>query len=376
MNNRITIPLIDLNKQYLTIKEEVEIKIQETIQNSLFIDGDEVKKFEIEFADYLNAKNCISVNSGTDALTIGIKSLNLNPGDEIIVPVNTFISSAFSISNNQLKPIFVEINNNFGINLEDLKKKINNRTRGVIVTHLYGQPENIEEVNDVIKKSKKKIYLIEDACQAHGAEYKGRKVGTFGIFSAFSFYPTKNLGAFGDGGAIITENNKIAYKCKLLKDYGQKNKYYYDLIGYNSRLDSLQAAILSVKLKYLDHGNRKRIEVAELYSNGLKNCNSIKIPKIFPERKSVYYVYALLAKQRSRLRHFLESKGIASLIHYPIPLHLQKAYQYLGYKKGDFPIAEKISSEIISIPMYPEIENNQINYVIDNIMKFYSETEK
>lgn len=370
--NMSKIPFVDLKAQYQIIKREINEAIGKTIKNFQFIQGEGVKLFEKEFARYLNVRYCITVNSGTDALILGIRALELKPGDEIIVPVNTFIATALGVSENGLKPVFVDIDDDYGINLDDLKRKINSRTKAIILVHLYGQPDKIDEVKEIIKKTGKKIYLIEDACQAHGADYKGIKVGNFGIFAAFSFYPGKNLGAYGDGGAIVTNDKKLAEKYRLLREYGQIKKYYHQTLGVNSRLDTIQAAILRVKLRYLDRWNKLRQKHAKLYTEILnKNLPFIKTPKEFPERRSVYHLYVIRVKKRDQLFNYLQNKGVQALIHYPIPLHLQEAYKFLGYKKGDFPIAEKVASEILSLPMFPELKLDFIRKEIKLILNFY-----
>lgn len=285
---------VDLKSQYQSIKKEINSAIKKVILSSQFIQGEEVKKFEEEFANYLGTEYCIGVNSGTDALILGIRALEIENGSEIIVSANTFIATALGVSENSLKPVFVDIDEqDYGINLADLKRKINSRTKAIILVHLYGQPDKIDEVKEIIKKTGKKIYLIEDACQAHGAKYKGKRVGNFGIFSAFSFYPGKNLGAYGDGGAIVTNDKKLAEKIKLLREYGQKKKYYHESLGINSRLDSIQAAILRVKLKYLDKWNKKRQEHAFLYNKLIQeNIPEIITPKFFLIEKA-YFICTL-----------------------------------------------------------------------------------
>lgn len=367
------IPFIGLKTHPGKIKKEINKAIKKVIDNAQFIQGKEVQKFEEEFASYLGMQHCITVNSGTDALILGIKALNLQPGDEIIVPANTFIATAFAVSENRLKPVFVDIDeNDYGVDIDDLRKKINNKTKAIILVHLYGQPDKIDEAKDIIKKTKRKIYLIEDTSQAHGAEYKSEKVGNFGVFSAFSFYPTKNLGAYGDGGAIVTNDSKLAKKYKLYREYGQKKKYIYEALGRNSRLDTIQAAILRVKLKYLDEWNTKRRQIASYYTKFFnKEIPFIKTPKEFKERQSVFHLYVVRVRKRNGLLKYLNENGIQSLIHYPIPLHLQKVYKYLNYKKGDLPIAERISSKIISLPIFPEMKVDQIEFVVKKIRSFF-----
>ncbi|KKP29989.1 MAG: pyridoxal phosphate-dependent protein [Parcubacteria group bacterium GW2011_GWA2_31_28] len=367
------IPFTDLKSQYSHVKREVNTAIKRVINNAQFIGGLEVEKFEKEFARYLKVKYVIGINSGTDALIIGIRGLNLKTNDEVIVPANTFIATALAVSENGARPVFVDIDeNDFGINLDDLKNKINEKTKAIILVHLYGQPDKIDEIKEIIKNTGRKIHIIEDACQAHGAIYKGKRVGNFGIFSAFSFYPTKNLGAYGDGGAIVTNDHKLAEKYRLLRQYGSDKKYFHKTFGVNSRLDTLQAAVLGVKLKYLDNWNKKRQAIANLYTKYLnKMVPEVNTPNEFSDRKSVFHIYLIRTKKRNKLANYLKKRGVLTLIHYPLPLHLQKAYDYLGYKYGDFPNTEKASEEILSLPMYEYMTEKQIQYVVKSIEEFY-----
>lgn len=367
------VPFVDLKTQYSQIKKEIDTALKKVFNQSQFILGEEVNEFETKFAKYLNVKHCISTASGTDALIIGTRALDIPRGSEMIVPANTFIASALAASFNGLKPVFVDIEEkDYGINHSDLKKKLNQRTKAIMLVHLYGQPDKIEGVKEIIKKAGRKIYLIEDACQAHGAEYKAKKVGGFGIFSAFSFYPSKNLGAYGDGGAVATNDYRLARKIRLLRQYGKRKKYYHELLGFNSRFDTLQAAVLNVKLKYLDAWNKKRQELASFYTKLLNElAPSVKTPNSFAERRSIFHLYVIRAKKRNQLQAFLTKRGVISLIHYPIPLHLQKAYLNLGYKRGDLPSVEKISDQILSLPIYPEMVEQKIQYVVQQISKFY-----
>ncbi|MBI5122343.1 DegT/DnrJ/EryC1/StrS family aminotransferase [Candidatus Roizmanbacteria bacterium] len=367
-----TIPFSDLKSQYLHIKRNINTAIKRVINNGQFIGGLEVEKFEKEFARYLKVKYVICVNSGTDALIIGIRGLNLKTGDEVIVPANTFIATALAVSENGARPVFVDIDkNDFGINLNDLKNKINKKTKAIIIVHLYGQPDKIDEIKKIIKNTGRKIHIIEDACQAHGAIYKGKRVGNFGIFSAFSFYPTKNLGAYGDGGAIVTNDHKLAENYRLLRQYGSDKKYFHKTFGVNSRLDTLQAAVLGVKLKYLDNWNKKRQVIANLYTKYLnKMVPEVNTPNEFSDRKSVFHIYLIRTKKRNKLANYLKKRGVLTFIHYPLPLHLQKAYDYLGYKHGDFPNTEKASEEILSLPMYEYMTKKQIKYVVKSIKEF------
>ncbi len=369
----MSIPFIDFKTQYKSLKKDIEKAVADVMSDAHFIQGPQVSLFEKEFAKYLNVRYCISVNSGTDALILGMRALDLPVGSEVIVPVNTFIATALGASENDLKPVFVDIDpDDYGMDLVDLKKKISAKTKVIVVVHLYGQPDKIDEIKKIIKETGRTIYLVEDACQAHGALYKGKKVGTFGIFSAFSFYPGKNLGAYGDGGAIVTDDPNINTSCRTLCQYGQKKKYFHESVGVNSRLDTLQAAFLRVKLPHLNNWNEKRRTWAAYYTKKLNVAlPTIKTPSLFANRVSACHLYVIEVAKRDGLLEYLKKQGIIALIHYPIPLHLQKAYISLGYKKGDFPFAEAIASRIISLPLHPDLTRQHVDFVVSSIKKFY-----
>lgn len=371
-NKHMSVPFVDLKGQYHNIQSEIDAAIKRVIEKGQFIGGEEVEAFENEFATYLDSKHCVSMNSGTDALILGVRALNLPSGSEVILPANTFYATALAASENNLKPVFTDIDeNDFGMDLSDLKKKINGKTKAVIAVHLYGQPDKMDEVQEVIKQSGKDIYLIEDAAQTHGAKLNGKRVGTTGIFAAFSFYPGKNLGAYGDGGALTTHDDTLARKYRLLREYGSEKKYYHSSLGRNSRLDTLQAAILRIKLQHLDKWNSARQKLAAYYTKELSSVKEIQVPHHFQNRESIYHVYVIRAQKRDELQAYLSSKGITTIIHYPVPLHVQEAYAYLGYKKGDLPKTEKACEEILSLPMYPEMTTEQVDEVIKTIKEFY-----
>ena len=365
------VPYLDLQAQYTAIRPEIDHAFGQVFEKMQFIGGEEVASFEKEFASFLGVTHVISVNSGTDALILGIEALHLSPDDEVIVPVNTFYATAVAVTRNNLRPVFVDIDEQYGISLSDLKKKITAKTKAIIAVHLYGQPENITGIQQIIQETNKEIFLIEDACQAHGAVYENKKVGTFGIFSAFSFYPGKNLGAYGDGGVIATNDDALDKKYRLLREYGQTTKYHHESIGVNSRLDSIQAAVLRKKLSHLDVWNNQRTANASYYNECLHDCSQVVLPARLPDRPSVFHIYAIRAQKRDALQQYLKDHGIVTLIHYPIPLHVSEAFSYLKYKKGDFPVAEHHAEELLSLPMYPELSKEQITYVGNTIKEFY-----
>jgi len=366
------INFVDLNKQYSLIKPEIDDAIQRVIKNSSFIGGEEVSAFEEEFAQYCDAHYCAGVNSGTDALKFICMALGIKEGDEVILPVNTFIATALGVSSMGAKPVFVDCEDGtYNIDVKKIEEKITSRTKAIIAVHLYGQPAEMDSIISIAQKHK--LYVIEDACQAHGAFYKNRRVGTFGIASAFSFYPGKNLGAYGDGGAVITNDADMTEKIKKLREYGQEKKYVHTERGTNSRLDGLQAAILRVKLRHLDGWNEKRRNVAACYYDNLKDLQ-IKLPVTMADRNHVYHLFVIETDNRDELLQYMSQKEIFCGIHYPIPLHLQGAYRELGYKEGDFPVSERSASRILSLPVYPELKKEEIRYIKNTINEFVSIT--
>ena len=367
------IPFVDLKSQYKSIQSEIAVAMGNVLTTTHFIQGEEVKLFETEFANYIGVKQCVTVNSGTDALILGMRALGITKGDEVIVPVNTFIATALGVVENGATPVFVDIDpNDYGMSLDDLKKKITPKTKAIIAVHLYGQPEKIDEILEIIKNSGQQIHLIEDACQSHGSMYKGKRTGSFGIFAAFSFYPGKNLGAYGDGGALVTNDDTLAQNMKMIREYGQEKKYVHTSLGTNSRLDTIQAAVLRVKLPHLDDWNRKRQEAAVLYTSLLKESGlKIKTPAIFDNRLSVYHLYVIEVDARDEVLKYLNDHEVQALIHYPTPLHLQRAFAYLGYKKGDFPTVEASCERILSLPMFPELSKEQGEIVVQTIKDYY-----
>jgi len=362
------IPLVDLKAQYLSIKEEIDEAIQRVLNKCNFIMGDEVKEFEEELASFCSAKYAVGVSSGTDALLLALKAINIQPGDEVITVPNTFIATTEAITMARGKIKFVDIDEEtFNIDTNKIESAITNKTRAILPVHLYGQPANMDPIIDVAKKYNLKV--IEDAAQAHGAEYKNKRVGALGDIGIFSFYPGKNLGAYGDAGAVVTNDPDISNKIAMLRNHGRTKKYEHEYEGYNCRLDTLQAAILRVKLKYISSWNEARRNHASSYRKLLQNTDII-LPTEQKDNKHIYHIFAVRVANRDNLLNKLKNEGIGAGIHYPIPLHLQPAYRYLGYKAGDFPITEKCAREIISLPMYPELDAVKIKKIAEAISKF------
>ncbi len=376
MKNRI--PFFNLKRQTSKIQKQIGKKFKKILKSCQFVCGREVEKFEQKFANYIGTKYCICVNNGTTALFLSLLANNIKEGDEVIVPVNTFIATAQAVSLTGAKPVFVDIDEkNYLINLKEIEEKITKKTKAIIPVHLYGQNLYGQTVNmEKLKKIAKKfnLLIIEDAAQAHGAEFKGKKAGSFGICGCFSFYPTKNLGCFGEGGAITTNQKNLAEKIKKLRNHGRENfNSLPELMGGNFRMPEIQAAILSLKLKFLEKWNFLRRKKAFFYKKLLKDLekqNLIKLPEEDPENLHVYHLFVIRAKKRDALKKFLEKRGIDTKIHYPYLLHQVPPYSHI-YKIFRFPIAEKISREILSLPFFPEITFKEIKFVSEMIHLFY-----
>lgn len=362
------IPFFDLKTQYKEIRNDIDKNINRVLSSGNFILGEELVSFENEFAKFCGVKFAIGVGSGTFALFLALKSLGIKREDEVITVPNTFIATAEAISQVGAKPVFVDVDNDtFNIDVAKIEEKINEKTKAIIPVHLYGHPVDMDPILKIAKKNN--LRVIGDAAQACGAEYKGRKISGLGDITIFSFYPTKNLGAYGDAGAITTNNDEIAEKIRLLRNYGQKIKYHHLIKGFNSRLDEIQAAILRVKLKRLDEWNNSRRKIAKIFNELLENADVV-LPIEREYAKHVYYLYVVRSNQRDKLQQWLKSKAISTLIHYPIPIHLQMAYKDLGYKKGDFPVVETCAKEILSLPMFPELKKEQIKEICFWVKKF------
>jgi len=366
----MNIPLVDLQSQYESIKNEIDSVITEVISKSAFVGGPYVEAFEKAFAEFCNVKHCIGVANGTDALFIALKVLGIGEGDEVITSANTFIATSEAITMTAAKVVFVDINpQTYNIDAKKIEEKVTPKTRAIIPVHLYGQPADIDPILNIAQKHNLKA--VEDAAQAHGAVYKGRQIGSIGDIACFSFYPGKNLGAYGDGGAIVTNNDELALKARMFANHGRAGKYDHEIEGVNSRLDGLQAAILGVKLKYLPQWSENRRKNAHLYNEYLRDTDLIT-PIEMDNVKAVYHLYVVRVKKelRQRLQDHLKSKGISTGIHYPIALPNLKAYSYLNHNENDFPEATKASQEILSLPMYPELKEIQLQFIAEEIKKF------
>lgn len=362
------IKFLDLKDQYIGIQTEIDNVIKKIINESAFIGGKYSKKFEEEFAIYQEAKYCVGVGNGTDGLEIVLEALNLTKNSEIIVPANSFISTAEAVTRTGHKVVFCDCNkDNYTISIPSLKSKITPKTKAIMAVHLYGHPCDMDEILDIAKLNDLKV--IEDCAQAHGAEYKGKKIGAIGDAGVFSFYPGKNLGAYGDGGAIITNNEQIAKKTRMIANHGRIEKYNHEFEGRNSRLDGIQAGILSVKLKYIDKWTEARINLAKYYLDNLKDIDDIILPKKEDWAKQVYHLFVIRNKKRDKLMMHLKENGIQTGIHYPLALPKLKAYNYLNQGNENF-FANKSDINLLSLPIGEHIQNNQIEFIVKSIKNF------
>lgn len=364
----MTIPLVDLKAQYQTIKPEIDAAMQRVVNNTAFILGKEVAEFEKNFAAFCRAQHCVGTASGTAALHLALLILGVQPGDEVITTAHTFIATSEVISVIGAKPVFVDIDpRTYNIDPNLIERAITPRTRVIIPVHLYGQPAEMDAILEIARKHN--LRVIEDAAQAHGAEYRGRRAGTMGDVACFSFYPGKNLGAYGDAGALVTNDAALAEHARMLRDHGRRDKYAHQIVGYGYRLDALQAAILGAKLPHLDAWNARRQEIADYYTELLSNTDLVT-PYAPPHITPVYHLYVVRSKNRDGLQKHLKARGIETGIHYPIPLHLQPVYHDLGYKVGDFQHTEQAANAILSLPMYPELTDAQVQQIVDAIEEF------
>jgi dTDP-4-amino-4,6-dideoxygalactose transaminase len=369
-NNQVKnqIPFVDLTAQYATMEVEINEAVWRVMHQTDFILGQEVTLFEQEFAAFCEVNYAVGVDSGTSALELALRAYGIGPGDEVITVANTFVATAFAISYTGATPVLVDVDpQTYTIDVNGLERAITPRTKAIIPVHLYGHPADMDSILGLAEQ--RDFVVIEDACQAHGARYKGKRVGSLGHAAAFSFYPSKNLGAYGDGGMVVTNDKRLAETVEMLRNYGQSEKYHHNLQGYNRRLDTLQAAILRVKLQHLDEWNVARRHHARLYGELLAYWPVIS-PVEASYAESVYYLYVVRVRERDKLRAYLHDKGIATGIHYPIPIHRQLAYRDLGYERGGFPISEEYTEQILSLPMYAEFSADSIEYVVKAITDF------
>lgn len=370
-NQSVRVPFVDLKAQYQSIENEINKSIAGVLSASDFILGDEVARFEEDFAKLCDVKYAVGVDSGTSALELALRAYDIGPGDEVITAANTFIATTLAISFVGAKPVLADADPmTHTVDIACVRDAITPRTKAIIPVHLYGHPADMDPLMALAREHN--LVVIEDACQAHGARYKGRRVGSIGDAAAFSFYPAKNLGAYGDGGAVVTNDPKIDEKLRLLRNYGSREKYVHEMKGFNRRLDTLQAAVLHTKLKYLDQWNAARRAHAARYYELLADSNVVP-PQAAAWAEPVWHLYVIRSKQRDALRKHLSERGIATGIHYPIPIHEQEAYRELGYKHGQFPVTEQEADEILSLPMYAELTDAQIELVADAIKEFKGE---
>jgi dTDP-4-amino-4,6-dideoxygalactose transaminase len=366
----MNVPFVDLKAQYLTIKPEIDAGIQSVIDKTAFIGGKSVDAFEQAYARKFGVKHCVSCANGTDAIYIALKALGIGPGDEVITVANSWISTSETISQTGARPVFVDIDEYFHIDPGKIGARITPRTKAILPVHLYGQPAAIDEVLRIGESHG--LPVIEDCAQSHFATYRGRNTGTFGLAGTFSFYPGKNLGAYGDAGAIITDDDAFARKARLFANHGSLKKHIHEIEGINSRLDAIQAEVLSVKLRYIDGWNAARHAHGLLYNALLADVAPVGRPKLRPDAFHIFHVYSLRAPDRDALADHLKSRGIGTGIHYPTALPFMPAYAHLGYAPEDLPVSHQVQNEILSLPMYPELTDEMIAYVVQAIREFYA----
>jgi dTDP-4-amino-4,6-dideoxygalactose transaminase len=367
------IPFLDLKAQNRALKAEILPLWEEILDSVDFVGGKHVSAFEQEFGEACSVKYCVAVNSGTDALRFIFHALGLEPGGEVITVPNTFIATTEAISQAGGRIRFIDVDpHTYNLDPTKLESSITVRTKGIVPVHLYGQPSDMDLILAIANKYG--LWVVEDACQAHIAEYKGRKVGSIGIAGAFSFYPGKNLGACGEGGAITTNDAELARKARMIRDHGQEKKYHHEMEGYNGRCDALQAAALRIKLKYLPSWNEARRKNAQRYFDLLQGTDGIVLPKIDRNSVPVFHLFVIQVSKRDAVRKALLREDISTGLHYPIPLHLQKAYRYLGYKVGSFPVAETCAERVLSLPMFPELTQEQLHKICSSLKRILKET--
>ncbi len=366
----MNVPFVDLKAQYRSIKAEMDAAIQEVIDNTAFIGGFAMKRFNEDYATYIGVKHCIGVGNGTDAIVLLLKALKIGPGDEVIAPAFTFVATTEAITATGARVVLVDVHpDHYNIDPALIEAKITPKTKAIVAVHLYGQMADMNPILAIAKKHNLKV--IEDSAQAHGALYDGKKAGNFGNGATYSFYPGKNLGAYGDAGAIVSNEDDAARYVKMIANHGRISKYDHEFEGYNSRLDGIQAAVLSVKLKYIDGWNALRRQHAKLYDELLADIPQIKTPRIHPLCEPVYHLYVIQVDDREELMTFLKEKGVATGVHYPIGIPFLGAYEYLGHKPEDFPVTDSLQNRVLSLPMFPEMTDEMIRYTVQCLKEFY-----
>ena len=356
-----------LDREYYAHKEEYDTRAIEVLESGWYILGKQVMEFEREYSQFTGTDYCVGVASGLDALILAFRALGIGKGDRVIVPANTYIASVMGVTINGAEPVFVEPDKFYNIDVEKIEWSIDSYTKAILAVHLYGQPAQMTKIMKIAKKYN--LSVVEDCAQAHGALVDGKKVGSFGDVGCWSFYPSKNIGAYGDAGAVTTNNKCLAEEIKILRNYGSEKKYYNKIVGYNSRLDEMQAGLLRIKLKYIDEITKEKTEIAKYYSRNIKN-NKIILPEVAQNVKSVWHQYVIYTKEREELISYLLRNEIGTAIHYPIPPHLSDAYKYMGYKNGDFPITEQYASHIISLPSYNGMTLEELEYIVHIINQY------
>lgn len=367
------VDFLNLNRQLQSIESEVKTAINNVVDSCYYILGQHVTAFEKDFADFLEINNSFGISNGLDALRIALECLKLGPDDEVILPANSYIATALAVSGVAGKIRLVDCDiTNYNIDPEAIRKAVNPNTKVIIPVHLAGLCSDMDPIMEIAREHN--LYVIEDAAQAHGTRYKERRAGTIGDFGCFSFYPGKNLGAYGDGGAIVCRDEAFEEEILMYRNYGQKQKYHHLVKGLNCRLDEIQAAVLSVKLKYLESWNEQRQKNAQIYRQELSGVQGVTVRPEVDYSSHIYHLFIIEVEQRDQLQAYLKEQGITTLIHYPVPIHLQEAYKELGYKKGDFPVAERLAESILSLPMYAELKEEEIRAVCSAIKSFYRQS--
>ena len=368
------VPYFDLKSQYAGLRDEIREALDRVCQNASFILGEEVEKFEQSFAELCGVKHCVGLNSGTSALHLALVTAGIGAGDEEITTSNTFIATAEAICYTGAKPVFVDIDPaTANLDPEEIERAITKQTRAIIPVHLYGRPADMDKINEVAKRHR--LLVIEDACQAHGAKYNGKPVGGLGHAATFSFYPPKNLGAYGEGGALTTNDDEVANLSRSLRTHGESSRYLHKYIGYNYRVDGFQAAVLNVKMKHLEEWTKKRQGHASVYREILSGAN-IKFLEDSPESESVYHLFVVYVENRDQVRAELEKRGVETAVHYPVPIHLQEAFTHLGYKPGSLPNTERACERVISMPVFPELTEEQVRYAASSLAEVIAQKPK